>query len=275
MTPRPADSDGGAATQPAGPGPAFGVLGTPLVTTDYGRLSDWCHARCREPGAVALEFANTHIVTARRHELDYRALTAAYDYFIPDASPLAWCLRRQGAPLRERVYGPTFMRECLERTSADVSHYLLGGSPECAVRLRERFSRARFVGGFHGRCDARGMLAGDADSAVLAELARLSPDFIWVGLGTPKQDAWVNRQKARLPRGVVLSVGFAFDVNAGLKPDAPAWLQRLGLTWLFRLASEPRRLFSRYLKYNSLFLWYLAADGLRGRAWQVQYRQAR
>jgi N-acetylglucosaminyldiphosphoundecaprenol N-acetyl-beta-D-mannosaminyltransferase len=156
---------------------------------------------------------------------------------------------------------------CLEHTTTEYSHYLLGGSDECAARFRQRFPRVRFVGGYHGRCDLRGVLAGEADSAVPAELERLSPDFIWVGLGTPKQDAWVQRQKSRLPRGVVLSVGFAFDVNAGLKPDAPVWLQRAGLTWLFRLASEPRRLFGRYLKYNSLFLWYLATDGLRGRAW--------
>ena len=101
----------------------------------------------------------------------------------------------------------------------------------------------------------------------MAELERLSPDFIWVGLGTPKQDAWVKRQKSQLRRGIVLSVGFAFDVNAGMKPDAPPWMQRWGLTWLFRFASEPRRLAGRYFKYNSLFLWYLAADGLRGRVW--------
>ena len=66
---------------------------------------------------------------------------------------------------------------------------------------------------------------------------------------------------------MILTVGFAFDVNAGLKPDAPAWMQRCGLTWIFRLASEPRRLGSRYLKHNLLFLYYLLRDGLRGRAW--------
>ena len=89
------------------------------------------------------------------------------------------------------------------------------------------------------------------------EINRLSPDFIWVGFGTPKQQAWVKRHKHLLRRGVILTVGFAFDVNAGMKPDAPGWMQRLGLTWVFRLASEPRRLAPRYLRYNFLFLWYL------------------
>jgi N-acetylglucosaminyldiphosphoundecaprenol N-acetyl-beta-D-mannosaminyltransferase len=85
-------------------------------------------------------------------------------------------------------------------------------------------------------------------------------------LGTPKQQAWVHKYKSQIRRGVVLAVGFAFDVNAGMKPDAPLWMQRVGLTWVYRLASEPRRLVTRYLKFNSLFLFYLLRDGLRGEA---------
>ena len=98
------------------------------------------------------------------------------------------------------------------------------------------------------------------------EINHLSPDFIWVGLGTPKQQDWIHRNKQHIKRGVVLAVGFAFDVNAGTKPDAPAWMQRLGLTWVYRMASEPRRLVSRYIRYNTLFLWYLLWDGVRGKA---------
>lgn len=255
--------------QPCEPGSPHDVLGTRLIATDYRSLAEWCRWRARRPGAVALEFANTHIVASRRHEPDYRRLTGSYDFFIPDATPLVWCLWRQGVSIQERVYGPTFMRECLARTGGAFSHYLLGGSEECASRLRERMKQCnpsiRWVGGFHGHCSADGRLEGAADEAVLAELDRLAPDFIWIGLGTPKQDAWICRNKARLRRGVILAVGFAFDVNAGMKPDAPAWMQRCGLTWLFRMASEPRRLVGRYLKYNSLFLWYLMWDGWRDR----------
>lgn len=242
----------------------FEVIGTPLVATTYADLSRWCHWRCRQPGPVALLFTNTQVATMRRHEPAYRELTDAYDYFIPDATPLTWCLNRQGAGLKERVYGPTFMREALNRTTGQFSHYLLGGSEECGQKLRERWPDVHFVGAFHGRCDAEGNLGGDDGPRVLADLRRLEPDFLWIGLGTPKQDAWIRRNKPDLKRGVLLSVGFAFDVNAGTKPDAPAWMQRLGLTWLFRMASEPRRLAGRYLKYNSLFLWYLLRGGRAG-----------
>jgi len=252
----------------------FAVLGTPLVATSHAELAAWCHGRARRPGPVALEFTNTHIVTLRRRDPAYRELTSAYDYFIPDSAPLLWCLNRQGARLRDRVYGPTFLRECFARTTPEFSHYLLGGSAECGARLRQNLLAlnplARFAGGFHGACDAAGRLAGDEQQAVLAELCALAPDFIWIGLGTPKQDAWVRRNKSCLAKGVLLSVGYAFDVNAGTKPDAPAWMQRAGLGWAFRVASEPRRLLTRYLIYNSLFLWYLLREAKGGQASQVE-----
>jgi len=247
------------------------VLGTPLLVTDYEALSADCLAWARQPGSLALDFANTQIVTMRRHEPPFRDLTNAYDYFPPDGMPLIWCLNRAGARLRDRVYGPTFMRRFLAGVSNEFTHYLLGGSAACGDKLREIFVRQnpglKFVGSFHGKCHPDGTLDGPAEQEVLAEINRLSPDFIWVGFGTPKQQAWVNRHKNLVRRGVILTVGFAFDVNAGLKPDAPAWMQRLGLTWVYRLVSEPRRLAARYLRYNSLFLFYLLWDGLRGRAW--------
>jgi N-acetylglucosaminyldiphosphoundecaprenol N-acetyl-beta-D-mannosaminyltransferase len=106
----------------------------------------------------------------------------------------------------------------------------------------------------------------EENDRVLAEMHRLSPDFLWVGLGAPKQERWIERNKSRIARGVILSVGQAFDVNAGLRADAPAWMQRAGLTWLYRMGREPRRLVGRYFKWNSLFLGYLLWDGVRGRA---------
>ena len=168
--------------------------------------------------------------------------------FPPDGMPLIWCLRLAGARLRDRVYGPTFMRQFLTTAPAESTHYLLGGSAACGAQLRAVFGKLnpglRFVGAFHGKCQADGRMEGAADEAVIEEINRLSPDFIWVGFGTPKQQAWVKRYKSRLRRGVILTVGFAFDVNAGMKPDAPPWMQRLGLTWVYRLRlrTAPARL---------------------------------
>jgi N-acetylglucosaminyldiphosphoundecaprenol N-acetyl-beta-D-mannosaminyltransferase len=248
---------------------ALHVLGTPLLVTDYADLAAHCLAWARGQHCVALDFANTQIVTMGRHEIDFRRLMSSYDGFPPDGMPLVWCLNRAGAQLRDRVYGPTFMRQFLAAAPAESSHYLVGGSEICGTRLRQTFEKQnpglRFVGAFHGKCDSHGQL--EKGQNVIDEINRLSPDFIWVGLGTPKQQAWVERYKPSIRRGVILTVGFAFDVNAGLKPDAPLWMQRCGLTWVYRFWSEPRRLGSRYFKYNALFLFYLVSDGLRGRAW--------
>jgi N-acetylglucosaminyldiphosphoundecaprenol N-acetyl-beta-D-mannosaminyltransferase len=179
----------------------------------------------------------------RRHEPPFLDLTSAYNYFIPDGMPLIWCLNRAGAGLRDRVYGPTFMREFLSQAPASSTHYLLGGSEECGARIRELFKKLnpaiKFVGSFHGRCNLDGSLEGSAEKEELADLNGKSPDFIWVGFGTPKQQAWLKRHPPLVRRGIIFTVGFAFDVNAGMKPDAPPWMQRLGLTWLCRLLSEP------------------------------------
>jgi N-acetylglucosaminyldiphosphoundecaprenol N-acetyl-beta-D-mannosaminyltransferase len=250
---------------------ALQVLGTPLLLTDYDDLNRQCQDWAKAGSCVALDFANTQIVTMRRHEPAFRELTSTYDGFPPDGMPLVWCLNRAGAHLHDRVYGPTFMRRFLANLPGQSTHYLLGGSEQCGLKLREMFTRLnpglKFVGAFHGKCEKDGRLEGAEDRRVLDEINQLSPDYIWVGFGTPKQQAWVKEHKHLVRRGVILTVGFAFDVNAGLKPDAPPWMQRLGLTWVFRLWSEPGRLGPRYIRYNGLFLFYLFWDGLRGRAW--------
>jgi N-acetylglucosaminyldiphosphoundecaprenol N-acetyl-beta-D-mannosaminyltransferase len=242
------------------------VLGTPLLLTDYEKLGEACLEWARSGRTVAIEFSNTQVVTLRRHDNNFQEITRAYDGFIPDGMPLIWCLNWLGAGLKDRVYGPIFMQKFLDTIPSGYTHYLLGGSTECGERIKARFEKAnprvRFVGSFHGKCLPDGSLAPEDESRVIGELEKMDPDFIWVGFGTPKQQAWIRRYKSRMPRGLLLGVGFAFDVNAGMKRDAPLWMQRLGLTWIFRLCSEPRRLGPRYFKYNFLFLYYLVRDGL-------------
>jgi N-acetylglucosaminyldiphosphoundecaprenol N-acetyl-beta-D-mannosaminyltransferase len=243
------------------------VLGTQLLATSYEALSEQLLESLAKPSPLAVDFANTHVLTMRRHETPFGRLAACMDLVIPDGMPLVWAMNARGAGLRDRVYGPTFTRRFLASCPGDKTHYLVGGSEECGRRFRERMlalnPSLNFIGGYHGRCSLDGLL--DHQVVVLAEIVEKRPDFIWVGLGTPKQYGWIARIKPLLDHGVLLAVGFAFDVNAGMKTDAPLWMQRLGLTWLYRMASEPRRLITRYLKWNVLFLAYLAAESLRGK----------
>ena len=240
------------------------VLGTPLSVTNYASFSDFCHGRVREEGVFSVDFTNTQIVTMRRTEAAFREMTSSVDYFVPDGMPLIWCMNRVGSGMEDRVYGPTFLRECLLRTKADYTHFFLGGSAECLDLLCKRIKQLNENATIIGTRD--GYFTPEEEASIVAQINALSPDFIWVGLGTPKQQAWINRWKGKIKRGALMAVGYAFDVNAGTKADPPPWMQRFGLGWAFRLASEPRRLASRYFKYNSLFLFFLLWVGLCGRA---------
>ncbi len=233
------------------------LLGTPLLATTYAEFTAHCQELARRDRSFAVDLTNTHIVTLRRDDAHFREITSRFDYFVPDSMPLIWCLNRRGARMRDRVYGPTFMRYCIDHSGPPFAHYLLGGSAECVQRLRARFGAGAQIVGAHD-----GYFTAADEPAILDEITRLSPDFIWVGLGTPKQQDWIHRHKQRIPRGVILAVGFAFDVNAGMKKDAPRTMQRLGLTWLFRAASEPRRLVRRYIRYNSRFIYHLVKDAI-------------
>ena len=236
------------------------LLGTELVITTYQGLLEMLPGWAGRPTVTAVEFCNTQILAMRRTERDFAEVTRAFDYFIPDAIPLIWCLRAMGVPMRDRVYGPAFMRHALTHET-ELTHYFLGGSEITSQKLVER---ARVLSGGKFRLvGANHRYSSPADSpALVEEINRLNPDVIWVGLGTPKQQRWIHANKALIKRGVVLTVGFAFDVNAGTKKDAPMWMQKRGLTWLFRLSQEPGRLLGRYLKYNSLFLGLLLVDGV-------------
>ncbi len=244
------------------PIPEVEVLGTPLGAIEPQRLMAYCQSRSRRPGPFALDFTNTHIVAMRRRSREFRRLTGCFDGFLPDGMPLVWCMKR-AAPAH-RVYGPSFMGMCLELSAPGYRHFFLGGSEECLARLEARAAGAN--PGFRLAGSQHGYFPEEEAESIVDRINGLSPDFLWVGLGTPRQQQWIARWKSRILRGVILAVGFAFDVNAGTKPDAPPWMQRRGLGWLHRWKSEPRRLTGRYLCYNSLFLAYLLLDGLRGRA---------
>jgi N-acetylglucosaminyldiphosphoundecaprenol N-acetyl-beta-D-mannosaminyltransferase len=197
----------------------------------------------------------------------FRATTDGVEYFVPDSTPLTWCVNAAAGSrsMADRVYGPRFMAHCLAESPPEVRHFFLGASKECLEDLmkavRSRNPQLNIVGSQHG------YFSQAEWPAVAAAISAAAPHLIWVGLGTPKQQAYTAWIKERLPQGWLLNVGFAFDVNAGWKQDAPRWMQSLGLTWLFRLLSEPGRMAPRYSRYNSLFLlyaadWFLSERGL-------------
>jgi N-acetylglucosaminyldiphosphoundecaprenol N-acetyl-beta-D-mannosaminyltransferase len=177
----------------------------------------------------------------------------------PDGMPLVWLSRLQGHRHVERVYGPDLMLACCAASvSKGYRHFLYGGAPgvpdRLATRLQERFPGLTIAGTwsppFHELTPAE-------EQATMKQIAGTNPDIVWVGLSTPKQERWMARYVGLLPVPVLIGVGAAFDLHAGVKKQAPRWMQRSGLEWLFRLGSEPRRLWRRYLINNPRFVWSL------------------
>ncbi|MGH2606540.1 MAG: WecB/TagA/CpsF family glycosyltransferase, partial [Anaerolineales bacterium] len=174
----------------------------------------------------------------------------------PDGMPIVWLLRLLGHRSVGRVYGPDLMRAvCRRSESAGWRHYFYGGLPgvaeRLAARLLEEYPGLRVAG--TGTPPINWQPACDDQEAVEATNAA-EPGIVWVGLSTPKQEQWMAAHRTRLQAPVLIGVGAAFDFLSGVKPQAPRWMQRSGLEWLFRLATEPRRLGRRYLVDNPLFV---------------------
>jgi exopolysaccharide biosynthesis WecB/TagA/CpsF family protein len=177
--------------------------------------------------------------------------------------PLVWALNRKGAGLADRVYGPYFMREAIRTLGAPWRHFFFGGKTETLEKLQKKLLTLNPNLQIVGTLSPPFRPWTEEDEAGFARaIADAQPDFIWVALGGERQERWIHANLHRHSRGVFLAVGDAFELLAGNRPFAPAWLQRGGLTWLYRLFQEPRRLWLRYLRYNSLFLAYSLLDAL-------------
>jgi N-acetylglucosaminyldiphosphoundecaprenol N-acetyl-beta-D-mannosaminyltransferase len=222
------------------------------IITVWTRYSSTDHPR----QTAIIDFTNTRITTLRLADPAFRVLTKSLDHFVPDSMPLTWCVNMAAgkAVMADRVYGPEFMKRCSQASPPNVHHYFLGASEEC---LRDLIATTKQNNPELKICGShRGYLPQEDWPAIASKIHGASPHLVWISLGIPKQQQFTAWAKNNPPNVWLLNVGFAFDVNAGHKTDAPKWMQSMGLTWLFRLASEPGRLAPRYAKYNSLFLLY-------------------
>ncbi|MCA9942326.1 MAG: WecB/TagA/CpsF family glycosyltransferase [Anaerolineales bacterium] len=174
----------------------------------------------------------------------------------PDGMPMVWLGRLNGYRDMSRVYGPDLMLAlCKASLNGGFSHYFYGGAegvPELlAKQLTEKFPGLRVAGTYSPPFRS---LTTAEDEKIVQQINKANPDIVWVGLSTPKQEKWMAAHIEKLQAPVLIGVGAAFDFHAGLKKQAPMWMQRNGLEWLYRLLSEPKRLGKRYLVNNPKFV---------------------
>jgi N-acetylglucosaminyldiphosphoundecaprenol N-acetyl-beta-D-mannosaminyltransferase len=227
---------------------AFVILGVRInavqIPDVVKRMEEWISTG---HSSHSIAFTGLHGVSEARKNPQFKTIVNDADLVVPDGMPLVWLGRWRGYSLRRRVYGPELMETFCHETGSRYRHFFYGGAPgvpeSLASSLRERFNIR--VGGTYSPPFRQ--LTEEEDRMLMDRIHEASPDVLWVGLSTPKQERWIYEHRSRLRVPVMLGVGAAFDLNSGRLRRAPEWMRENGLEWLFRLVVEPRRLWKRYL----------------------------
>jgi N-acetylglucosaminyldiphosphoundecaprenol N-acetyl-beta-D-mannosaminyltransferase len=247
--------------------PRINLLGIHLSGFDLARAVAVTTQAIDADQRVYLSTCSVYPLMLGCERRDVRAALNAATWVAPDGMPVVWALRQLGARRVGRVYGPDLML-ALSQYSAQHRYrqFYLGGAPGVAEDLAAAMTRR-----FPGLCVADTWsppfreLTAVEQQAMVARINAAEPHIVWVGLGAPKQDLWMFENRSKIAAPLLVGVGAAFDFFSGRQPQAPRWMQLSGLEWVFRLATEPRRLWRRYLVYNPKFVWQLALQltGLR------------
>jgi N-acetylglucosaminyldiphosphoundecaprenol N-acetyl-beta-D-mannosaminyltransferase len=243
------------------------VLGMRLDATSYGQAACQIVEWARGGMGRSVVCATVHMVMECFDRPEFQRQVNSADMVTSDGMPLVWALRLLGVGSAGRVYGPDLTNVLLEQAeTSKLSVGFLGSTPE-TLRLLLAKVRARHPALSIGFSFAPPFqpLPGEEDHYLLEQIGASGVQILFVGLGCPKQEEWVIRHQPGL-RCVAVAVGATFNFLAGTKPQAPRWMQSSGLEWVFRLGTEPRRLWRRYLVANPRFLWHFGAQLLDRRA---------
>ena len=245
----------------------FNVLGIGISAISMADALATMEGWIAERSANYVCITGVHGVMESQSDPELRAIHNRAGMVTPDGMPLVWLARLNGLSAVRRVYGPDLMLAASALSlRKGYRHFYYGGgdgvAERLASRMRRRFPGLRVVDTYTPPFRP---LTPEEDDEVVARINASGADIVWVGLSTPKQERWMAGHVGRLRAPVLVGVGAAFDFHAGLKRQAPRWIQRAGLEWTFRMATEPRRLAMRYLKNNPSFVLRIAEQvtGLR------------
>lgn len=239
------------------------IIDVPITATNMGDALAFISEHLTEIKGEYICVSNAHTTVMAHDDPAYYRVQTESLMSVPDGKPLS-VVGRKAVPTMSRVTGPDLMREVFE-VSAErgYRHYLYGNTRENLDALVETLERD-----YPGIdiCGAEPSVFRDMTPLEEAELAgrinRTEPDFVWVALGAPRQECFCHRMRGSID-GLMVGVGGAFNILAGITPEAPVWMQNLSLEWLYRLIQEPKRLFGRYFVTNSKFMFYQVTGSKR------------
>ncbi|MGH9914996.1 MAG: WecB/TagA/CpsF family glycosyltransferase [Pyrinomonadaceae bacterium] len=235
------------------------ILGLRVDYTTYARATDKVINMVQQDGRGYVCISNVHMVMEAFDDAAFRDVVNKADLVTPDGMPLVWGLKLLGIKDAQRVYGPDLMPVvCARAESLKIPIGLYGGTDQVVAmlsrRLKKDFPELEIAYAFSPPFR---QLTKEEDAQIIKEVIASRAKILFVGIGCVKQERWMHEHRDKIP-AVMLGVGAAFDFIAEVKPQAPAWLQKLGLEWLFRLSTEPKRLWRRYLYHNPRFLYGFA-----------------
>jgi N-acetylglucosaminyldiphosphoundecaprenol N-acetyl-beta-D-mannosaminyltransferase len=247
--------------------PKTPVLGVGVSQANYGQILRLCRewiAKKDEGHYCAV--LTVHAVMTGFFDPAFRSSLNQATLATSDGMPLVWALRSFGIKDQRRVYGPDLMLAlCGQAQRLGHRIFLYGGRPETlgtlCSRLRQRFPHLQIAGAYSPPFRP---LTPEEDARSIEQIRTSKADIVFCGIGVPKQERWMSQHVDQLPGCVLFGVGAAFDFHAGRVRQAPGWMQRSGLEWLFRLRMEPARLWRRYVFFNPMFLalWALQWAGV-------------
>lgn len=232
------------------------IIGVPISAVDMESCVDAIFRDFDKNKGKYICVSNVHTTVMAHDDPEYFKVQAESFLSVPDGKPLSVVGRKQ-FPEMDRVTGPDLMRRIFEESKTrELRHYFYGNSKENLDKLIETL-KSDYP--WLNICGYEPSVFRDMSEQEETQLAKrinsTNPDFVWVALGAPRQELFCHRLEGRI-NGLMVGVGGAFNVLAGIVPEAPMWMQKLSLEWFYRFLQEPRRLFKRYLVTNTKFMWY-------------------
>lgn len=234
--------------------PTCTILGVNIAAIDMEWLISFTCKHIKELSGDYICVSNVHTTVMSYEDHDYRKIQNGGIMAIPDGGPLSSLGRKYGFSNMQRTTGPDYMDELFKCSVINnYKHYFYGstGDTLCKMcdKLKEKYPGIQIVGRYSPPFSEN----VEVDIEAMDDINKLEPDFVWVGLGAPKQEKWMALHQGKV-HGLMIGVGAGFDYFAGNIKRAPKWMQIMNLEWLYRLLQDPKRLLSRYLYTNTRFI---------------------